>query len=189
MRRLIEATHVSLGGEVGAIDWAFPYLDDEHHRYAYELLASADALLLGRKTYEGLAAAYLGMASTAKGEFRTFVHRMNTLPKYVVTTSLTNLEWNAVRLEGDIVEAIRVLKSQPGGNIIKFGTGPLDVLLLKHRLVDEYNFWLTPVAAPANVQPLFQGVQGAPALTLLEAIPFASGVVALRYMPTPPTGP
>lgn len=127
------------------------------------------------------------MESTAEGDFRDFVHRMNMIPKYVVTTSLADLEWNSIRLDGNIIEAIRVLKSQPGGNIIKFDTGLLDVLLLKHRLVDEYHFWLTPVAAPATVLPLFQGVQGAASLKLLEAIPFDSGVVALRYTPTPPS--
>ena len=58
MRKLIESTHVSLGGEIGSPqDWAFPYLDDEHMRYATALLAEADALLLGRRTYEGLSAA------------------------------------------------------------------------------------------------------------------------------------
>lgn len=185
MGRLIEATHVSLGGEVGAIDWAFPYLDDEHQRYVSELLGTADALLLGRKTYEGLSAAYPRMEADAEGEFRDFVHRMNTIPKYVLTTSLTEFDWNARPLEGDVVEAIRALKAESGQNIVKFGTGPLDVLLLEHRLVDEYHFWLTPVAVPTSLQPLFQGMKGAPALTLCEAVPFRSGVVALRYKPAP----
>jgi len=181
MRKLIEATHVSLGGEVGALDWAFPYLDDEHQRYASELLASADALLLGRKTYEGLSAAYPQMEATAEGGFQDFVHRMNTLPKHVATSSLTELGWNAKPLDGDAVDAVRALKAQRGGNIVKFGTGPLDALLLEHRLVDEYHFWLTPVVAPATVQPLIEGVIGAPMLTLRGATPFRSGVVALRY--------
>ena len=53
MRKLIESTHVALGGEIDPLDWAFPYLDDDHMRYATELLDSADALLLGRRTYQG----------------------------------------------------------------------------------------------------------------------------------------
>jgi dihydrofolate reductase len=185
VRKLIEATHVSLGGEVGAIDWAFPYLDEEHQVYSSELLDDADALLLGRKTYDGLSVAYPAMEATAEGEFLHFVNRMNTLPKHVVTTSTAELEWNATPLNGDVVETIRALKSQTGGNIVKFGTGPFDALLLKHQLVDEYHFWLTPVAAPATVQPLFEGVQGAPALRLRQARPFRSGVVALCYTPSP----
>jgi dihydrofolate reductase len=185
MRKLIEATHVSLGGEVGAIDWAFPYLDEEHQAYASELLEDADALLLGRKTYDGLSVAYPAMEATAEGEFRHFVNRMNTLPKHVVTTSPAKLEWNAAPLTGEIVQAIRALKSEPGGNILKFGTGALDGLLLQHRLVDEYHFWLTPVAVPATVQPLFEGVHGAPTLELRQVRPFRSGVVALHYAPAP----
>lgn len=186
MRQLIEATHVSLGGEVGAIDWAFRYLDEDHQQYSWSLLASADALLLGRKTYQGLAAAYPPMESTAEGGFRDFVHRMNTLPKYVVTTTLTDLDWNAEPLVGDVVNEIRALKARPGANILKFGTGPLDALLLEHRLVDEYHFWLAPVAAPAVVQPLFEGMQGAPALALRDLTRFRSGVLALRYTPVSP---
>lgn len=186
MRKLIEATHVSLGGEVGAIEWAFPYLDDEHRSYVDNLLASADALLLGRRTYEGLSAAYPGMEATAEGAFLDYVRRINSLPKYVVTRSSSDLDWNAQPLQGDVVETIRALKAQPGGNLVKFGTGPLDVLLLEHLLVDEYHFWLTPVAVPATVQPLFEGMKNAPALELREVRPFRSGVVALRYAPIDP---
>src|SRR5580692_1973957 len=84
MRKLIESTHVSLGGEIGSPqDWAFPYLDDEHKRYATALLAEADALLLGRRTYEGLSAGYTAMASDP------FVDRMNSIPKYVASRTLT----------------------------------------------------------------------------------------------------
>ena len=73
MRKLIESTHVSLGGEIGSPqDWAFPYLDDEHARYATALLAEADALLLGRRTYEGLSAGYTAMPSNP------LVDRMNS---------------------------------------------------------------------------------------------------------------
>jgi dihydrofolate reductase len=183
MRQLIEATHTSLGGEVGAIDWAFPYLDEDHNRYVHELLVSADALLLGRRTYEGLSAAYPQMEATATGVFADFVHMMNALPKYVATTTLTELAWNAQPIDGDIIEAVRKLKACPGKNIIKFGTGPMDVLLLEHRLVDEYHFWLTPVAVPAAEQPLFQGVRGAPPLALQGITQFASGVLAIRYSP------
>jgi hypothetical protein len=64
MRKLIESIHVALGGQTDPLEWAFPYLDDEHTRYATELLDSADALLLGRRTYQGLSAAYPAMAST-----------------------------------------------------------------------------------------------------------------------------
>ena len=183
MRKLIEATHVSLGGEVGTNRWAFPYLDEDHQRYSSALLAEADALLLGRKTYEAFSVSYPRMETDAPGDMGDFVRRMNRIPKYVATTTLTEFTWNAHPLDGDVVDAIQKLKAQPGGSLLKFGTGMLDPLLLEHRLVDEYHFWLTPAAVPATVQPLFDGVEGAPPLELQQATPFRSGVVALRYAP------
>jgi len=185
VRKLIEATHVSLGGEVGSLDWAFPYLDEEHNRYARDLLASADSLLLGRKTYEGLSAAYPGMEATAEGVFGDFVRRMNGIPKHVATTTLTDLGWNAQPIAGDVVEFVRTLKAQPGQNIVKYGTGPLDTLLLEHRLVDEYHLWLAPVAVGSGRQRLFEDLGGAVPLTLLGLRQFGSGVVVLRYAPKP----
>ncbi len=182
MRKLIEATHVSLGGEVGNPEWAYPYLDEEHNRYARDLLASADALLLGRKTYEGLSAAYPPMESSAEGVFGEFVHRMNAIPKYVATTTLHDLNWNATPIEGDVVEFVRSLKEQPGQNIIKYGTGPLDRPLLENKLVDEYHLWLTPVAVGVG-QHLFEDVVGAPELRLLGLTQFDSGVLVIRYGP------
>ncbi|KGJ72924.1 hypothetical protein GY21_11885 [Cryobacterium roopkundense] len=183
MRKLIEATHVSLGGEVGDLEWTTPYLDDEHNRYSRDLLESADALLLGRKTYEGLSSAYPSMDAPADSVFGDFVGRMNTIRKHVATTTLTDLTWNAEPIVGDLVEFVRDLKSQSGKNIIKYGTGPLDRLLLQHKLVDEYHFWLTPMAVGSVKQRLFEDVEGAPALRLLGLTRFASGVVALRYAP------
>lgn len=189
MRKLIEATHVSLGGEVGTLDWAFPYLDEDHQRYSSALLAEADALLLGRKTYEAFSVSYPSMEATTKGALSEFVHRMNRIPKYIATTTLSEFTWNAQPLQGDLIDAIRALKAQPGGALLKFGTGVLDPLLLEHRLVDEYHFWLTPVAAPATVQPLFDGVNGAPPLELQQATPFRSGVIVLQYAPSRSTLP
>jgi dihydrofolate reductase len=142
--KLIEVTHVSLGGEVGTIDWAFPYLSEEHNKYSLELLETADALLLGRRTYEGPSAAYPGMEAAAEGDFRAFVHRMNTIRKHVATTRASTPGWNAEPIPGDFIAFVTRLKARPGGNIIKYGTGPLDALLLDHNLVDEYHFLLNP---------------------------------------------
>src|SRR5213076_599638 len=106
MRKLVEWTFVSLDGVVDSPEWARPYLDAEHHRFARALLDEADSLLLGRKTYEGLA------------DF-----------------------WP--RQSGEIADRI---KTESGGNILKFGTGELDTTLLEHGLVDEFYFSKVPVA-------------------------------------------
>jgi len=183
MRKLIEVTHVSLGGEVGELDWAFPYLDDQHNRYARDLIETADALLLGRKTYEGLSAAYPDMEPGAEGVFGDLVHRMNSIRKYVATRTLTTLAWNSEPIVGDFVDFVVDLKQQDGANVIKYGTGPLDKLLLEHKLVDEYHFILAPVAVGSVTQHLFEDIEGAPALNLLGLTRFDSGVVVLRYAP------
>src|SRR5438046_8983710 len=84
VRQLSERPHVALGGEIGSPQaWALPYLSDEHHAYAKNLLFSADALLLGRRTYEGLSAAYIKMASETTGVPTEFIQRMNSIPQYV----------------------------------------------------------------------------------------------------------
>src|SRR5579864_3440103 len=120
MGKLIEITHVGLGGQIDPLDWAFPYLDDEHIAYATEHLFSADALLLGRRTYEGLSAAYPAMSPNA------FVDRMNTVPKYVASRTLRTVGWNATVIEGDVRPFVAELKSQRDLDLVKYGNGPLD---------------------------------------------------------------
>jgi dihydrofolate reductase len=176
MRKLIESTHVALGGEIGSPNWAFPYLDDEHTRYATGLLATADALLLGRRTYEGLSAAYQAMASTP------FVDRMNSIPKYVASRTLTEATWNASVIRGDVAEFVADLKRQPGGTIVKYGNGPLDQVLMENDLIDEFHLLLTPVAAGSG-QHMFEEIHGAPQLSLADVRRFASGVLVLVYTP------
>ena len=177
MRKLIESTHVSLGGEIGSPqNWAFPYLDDEHMRYATSLLAGADALLLGRKTYEGLSAAYPAMAPTP------FVDRMNAIPKFVATRTLTQTAWNATVIPGDVAEFVADLKAQPGGDIVKYGNGPLDVPLMADNLIDEFHLLLTPAAAGSG-RHMFEEIEDTPHLTLADVTRFANGVLVLVYTP------
>jgi len=178
MRKLIEVTHVSLGGEIGSPDWAMPYLNDEHQAYASDLLFGADALVLGRRTYEGLSAAYTAMDPSP------FVDRMNSIPKYVASRSLAAVEWNSTLIEGDVAEFVANLKQQPGGHLLKYGNGPVDVALMEHHLVDEFHLLLTPVAVGAG-RHLFESITTAPALHLADVTVFGNGVVVLKYTPIP----
>jgi dihydrofolate reductase len=178
MRKLIESTHVALGGQADPLDWAFPYLDDDHTRYATELLDSADVLLLGRRTYEGLSAAYQAMASSP------FVDRMNSIPKFVASTTLSEASWNATVIPGDVAGFVADLKRQPGGSIVKYGNGPLDQVLMASNLIDEFHLILTPVAAGSG-RHLFEEVHGAPHLSLADVRRFESGVLVLIYTPKP----
>jgi dihydrofolate reductase len=134
MRKLIESTFVTLGGDIGAPqDWASPYLSgDEQDAYARELLFGADALLLGRRTYEGLSAAYPGMASPEDGPVADFIKRMNAIPKYVASTTLRSVGWNSTLLAGDVVERVAELKQQPGTYLLDLRTFPGGVVLLTY---------------------------------------------------------
>jgi dihydrofolate reductase len=183
MRKLIESTQVSLGGEVGSPqEWAFPYLNEEHFAYASKLLLAADALLLGRRTYEGLSAAYPRMTSDATGVQGEFIDRMNSIPKYVASTTLGETTWNATVIDGDVADYVAELKKQPGGNIVKYGTGPLDATLMDHGLIDEFHLLVTPVAVGRG-QHLFEDISSAPQLNLADVTRFSNGVVILVYTP------
>jgi len=183
VRKLIESNHVSLGGEVGSNEWAFPYLDEDHLAYAKDLLFGADMLLLGRKTYEGLSSAYPTMPKGDGGVPADFVDRMNDIPKYVASTTLRHTTWNATVISGDVAPFVADLKQQPGGNIVKYGNGPLDVTLMQHGLIDEFHLLVTPVATGRG-RHLFEDIDGAPAMRLLDVKPFKSGVVLLTYTPS-----
>jgi dihydrofolate reductase len=176
MRKLIESTHVALGGQIDPLDWAFPYLDDEHIAYATGLLTDADALLLGRRTYEGLSAAYTAMASSP------FVDRMNSIPKFIASTTLTEATWNATVIPGDVIDFVTDLKRKPGGTIVKYGNGPLDRPLMENNLIDEFHLLMTPVAAGSG-QHLFEEIKSAPQLSLADIRRLASGVLVLVYTP------
>jgi dihydrofolate reductase len=178
MRKLIESTFVTLDGDISAPqDWCPQFWDDEYWYHANKLLFEAEALLLGRATYEGLSQAYMSMDNE-------FARRMNDLPKYVVSNTLQETTWNATIIRGDIAKQVAGLKQQPGRYILKYGTGPLDSLLIEHNLVDEFRFWLCPVVAGKSTQRLFEDIKNTANLKLVETMPFKSGIVVLTYAPT-----
>jgi len=185
MRKLIESTFVTLGGDISAPqDWGPRYLfGPEPGTYSHDLLFGADALLLGRKTYEGLSAAYLAMAAGEPAPGSDFVTTMNAIPKYVASTTLTETCWNATLLRDDVAGHVAKLKQQPGRYLLKYGTGSLDRTLMAHGLIDEFRIWLVPVTnAPG--QRLFEHVDDA-SLVLAGTQTFSSGVVVLTYTPAP----
>lgn len=183
MRRLIESTFVSLGGDISAPqEWGPPYLNcPEGAALNRELLFGADALVLGRKTYEGLSAAYTAMAPSDSGPMAGFVERMNAIPKYVASRTVTEMGWNATPLGPDVAGALGAIKQQGDGYLLKYGTGPLDETLLAHGLVDEFRIWIVPVTAPPR-QPLFENA-GTVGLDLIATRTLSTGVVVLSYAP------
>jgi dihydrofolate reductase len=176
MRKLIESTFVALDGTISEPQrWSPPYWDDEHAGYASELLFSSDALLLGRKTYEGFAQSWPARSGDP------FTDRINSMPKYVASRTLTEATWNARILGDDVVAEIAQLKEQDGQNLLKFGTGEFSQTLIKANLVDEYHFWLFPVVAGTGAR-LFEGLD-LTHLNLVDTTRFRSGIVVLKYAP------
>jgi dihydrofolate reductase len=187
MRKLIESTFVSLDGIIDDTrpstasraqpqHWGHPYWDEDHNGYAQKLLESAEAMLLGRVTYEGFAEAWSGREGPD-------ADRMNSMPKYVASRTLAETTWNATLLQGDVAEEVARLKEQPGGDILKWGTGELDRTLVEHGLVDEFHFWYFPVIVGAG-KHLFEGAGfDTTHLDLADLQRFGSGIAVHVYVP------
>ena len=118
MRKLIVSTYATLDGRVDEIqDWALPYDDAAVARYHDDLLANSDGLLLGRKTYEVFAAIWPPRSGKLP-----YVDKLNSMPKYVASTTLRDLQWENSRLiEGDIAEGVATLKQQAGQDLVVYG--------------------------------------------------------------------
>ncbi len=176
MRKLVESTFVTLDGSISEPQtWSPPYWDEEHIDYATRLLFAADALLLGRATYEVFAEAWPARSGGA------YTDRINEMPKYVASRTLRETTWNATVLDGDAAEAVAALKEEDGGDLLKYGTGELDRALLENELVDELHFWVFPVLAGGG-QRLIEGIDTMH-LELVDSTRFRSGIVVNTYVP------
>jgi dihydrofolate reductase len=177
MRKLVESTFVTLDGVISEPQsWSPPYWDDDHFAYSRKLLFAADALLLGRETYEGFAQAWPERSGDE------FTDRMNSIPKHVASRTLSEATWNATIIQSDVAAAVAELKQEPGESILKYGTGELDRTLLEHGLLDELHFWVFPVLAGSG-QRLIEGIETTH-LKLVETTRFGSGIVVLTYTPS-----
>jgi dihydrofolate reductase len=150
MRRLIESTLISLDGVVEDPGRWAPF-DEEAKRHSLAELASYDAFLMGRLTFEALGAGW----GHVHGD--PYLDAINAMPKYVVSHAPVEPSWNSRPLIGDAVQAVADLKSQPGKDIIKYGTGRLDAALLSAGQIDEINLWVVPVVVGSG-RRLFEGV-------------------------------
>ena len=188
MRRVVASEFVSLDGVMEDPSWTFQFGSEEQEEFKFDELFAADALLLGRVTYEGFAAAWPNMMEQYEGPRRAalgeFTDRMNNLPKYVVSTTLEDpLEWNnSTVIKGDVAKEIATLKQQPGQDILIGGSGDLVNTLMGHDLIDEYRLMVFPVVVGSGKR-LFGEGSATKTLKLLETKTFGSGVVVLSYEP------
>lgn len=157
--------------------WTFQFGSAEQEQWKYEELFQADALLLGRQTYQGFAAAWPTMPGTgAYGE------RINSMPKYVASTTLSEMTWNATLLPRDFATELPRLKQEINQDILMFGSAQLVHTLHVQDLIDEYRLMVFPVVLGSGKR-LFPEDGEKKSLKLVESKSFASGVVVLTYQP------
>jgi dihydrofolate reductase len=177
MRKLVESTYVSLDGMVsGESFWAAQaqFHDDKHVAHAAKLMESADALVLGRATYDVFAASWPARTGV-------LADRINSLPKYVASRTLTDVTWNAQILQDDAVEAVANLKETGTGTLLKYGTGSFSRALLEGGQLDELHLWVFPFIAGSG-EGLLPGITSTH-LDLAEVTEIGNGVVVLTYTP------
>ncbi len=157
--------------------WAFEFdRGDEGNQFKLDETMSSEALLLGRVTYEGFAASW----PSREGEF---ADKFNTMPKYVVSSTLENPEWtNSTVLEGDVVESVAKLKEEQDGDIVVHGSAMLTQTLLEHDLVDELRLMVFPVVLGSGKR-LFGETSDKKPLRLVDSKMVGDGVAILVYQP------
>ena len=156
--------------------------DEETHRHATETIARADALLLGRVTYEMMESAWRPPGTEGMPEWTApFGRTINAAKKYVVSSTLDQVDWNAELLRGDLEEAVLELKQEPGDGLYVGGV-TLPLALAELGLIDEYEFLVQPRLV-GHGPTLFAGLSKPLDLRLVGQKQFASGTVAMRYEP------
>ncbi len=143
MRKLINSTYITLDGVIDNPMWTMPYFDDEAGAFAGSQTDAADALLMGRATYDGMSVAWPAMDES---DPNTGAAYFNSVKKYVASSTLADPTWNNTEvLQGDLVEEVAKLKAGDGGNILQYGYGSVTAQLVRAGLVDEVHFWIHPV--------------------------------------------
>jgi dihydrofolate reductase len=176
--RLVATEYLSLDGvfeEPGK--WSGPFFNEEAGQFKWNELQASDALLMGRTTYEGFSAAWPTMPGT--GEFG---EKMNSMPKYVVSSTLDTVEWAGSKLiTGNLFEEVRKLKQQPGQDLLLSGSAQLFNALAQENLIDLYRFMLHPIILGKGKRLFADGVDRR-ALALSETKAFKAGIVILEYV-------
>ena len=184
MRKIIVSENISLDGvmedptgneqyEHGG--WSNRYYDEELQKLAAENMSKGNPLLLGRVTYQMFASVFSAQSGG-------FADAMNAFPKYVVSTTLKQADWNnSTLIQGNVVDELIRLKQEDGADIAVIGSGTLVQTLMAHDLVDEYSILVFPVVLGSGKR-LFGDVSKT-SLKLIEAKPLHSGIVMLSYQP------
>jgi len=158
--------------------WTQPYWHDDLGAHFFQAMSESDALLLGRKTWQGHGAAFEPMP-----EGDPFGDLMKAMPKYVVSTTMTETDvsaWrNSTLIKDNVVEQVRALKARPGKNILIDGSSVLIHTLAQNDLVDEYSLLVYPLVLGGGKKVFPDGLRAG--LRLVETRSFPTGVVLMRY--------
>lgn len=184
MRPLRYSINVTLDG---CVDHQAGIADEESHRYWAASLARADALLFGRVTYEMMETAWRQPATGTWPDWMddadiAFAQKIDGAKKYVVSSTLDQVDWNAELVHGDLGNAVRRLKEGQGEGLFVGGV-TLPLALADLGLIDEYEFVVQPVLA-GHGPTLLAGLRERVELKLVDRHEFRSGAVALRYQPS-----
>jgi dihydrofolate reductase len=186
MRKIIVTEFITLDGVVEAPGgdetphphggWQTKYSAPEIGKYKIEELASVDALLLGKNTYEKFANYWPGQTGNA------FADPINQMPKYVVSRSLQTAAWNNCHILRDVAKDVAALKTTEGGNILVYGSATLAKALLHHDLVDELRLMVYPLSVGGGLR-LFDDNRELKKLELKHSRVTDNGILILEYQP------
>ena len=180
MRRIINSTYISLDGAIqDPQDWPGNGIEPDGTglKVQTDLLFACDAVLMGGRTYPSFAAAWTARSGDPMSD------RINSMTKYVVSSTLRDPEWNNTTvISGDVITEIRRLKEQPGLDIVQYGFGQLSYALLEHGLLDELRLWVHPlfVGQATSADLLFRPSATAQ-LKLADTLALNTGIVILTY--------
>jgi dihydrofolate reductase len=176
MGKVVAVSYLTLDGVFEEPAWSGPYFNEELSEFQSGNLREADVMVLGRKTYQGFKEAWPAMEE----ETGWFGEKMNSMPKRVATTTLTEPEWNATFIEGDVAEAVAALRAGPESVLIN-GSASLINYLTRHNLIDEYRIMIYPVVQGEGRRLWADGTRVA--LNLTDAWRTSTGVEVVTYRP------
>ena len=184
MRKLVLQMHTSVEGFVARLDGKNDWLtdaDDELKSYESEIVNAADTLLMGRKMTDEFVSYWTKVTENPDSPDYAFTRKMVDIPKVVFTKTLDQSPWsNTVLAKGDLVEEVNSRKNQPGKDILVYGGGSFVASLIKHRLIDEYNFFVNPVALGERMA-IFNSLEDKFNLQLVKTRGFDCGIALPRY--------
>ena len=180
MRRIVNSTYISLDGVIqDPQDWPGNGIEPDGTglKVQTDLLFACDAVLMGGRTYPNFAPAWMARSGDPYSD------RINSMTKYVVSSTLRDPEWNNTKvISGDAIAEIRRLKEQPGLDIVQYGFGQLSYALLEHGLLNELRLWVHPLfVGRATVADLLFRPSAATQMELISTLALNTGTVILTY--------